>query len=356
MRRNSVNETLEPERMHLEQSAIGGFFELEMQALRGDYPYPGATGFQSARAAFLALLRAGKPKRVWMPYYICGTMLASMRQAGVEPVFYRIDGNLGIAEELAMEDDDWLLYVDYFGVCGEQVMSTLSRFDPTRVVIDSSQSLFSAPRDCLATIYSPRKFLGVPDGGMLVSSLPVAEPAEIDEGAFERAVPLLKRAACSPEAAYAEHCRAELTLFDQEPKRMSSLTRRILSSIDLDKVRRTRNRNFAFLHARLERYNFLKLDLSRLNGPLCYPFLSCYPGLKRFLIGRRIYVPTYWQDVLEFSARPPFEVALVQGLAPLPCDQRYGEPEMERIANACLDYLEEQRATEAEDAVVAGTG
>ena len=49
--------------------AIGGYFELELPRGQDDY-YPQALKYQSARAAFYALLLFAKPQRVWMPYYI----------------------------------------------------------------------------------------------------------------------------------------------------------------------------------------------------------------------------------------------------------------------------------------------
>jgi len=322
----------------LKKNAIGGYFELELPAANTPL-YPQALGFQSGRAAFLALLRSGKPRRVWVPYYICSTMLDSMRQAEVEPAFYRIDDNLHLAQEIHLLEDDWFLYVNYFGVCGAYAQSLLSRFARQSVVIDASQALFSPPLDCLATIYSPRKFMGIPDGGLLVSSIPVDAPQCVDEGSFERALPLLKRMAFTPEAGHAEHQRAEATLFVQQPKGMSDLTRRMLSSVDFADVRERRNRNFSYLHDRLGRYNCLRMSPEDVNGPLCYPMLTLNTRLREVLIKERIFVATYWRDVLELVEDSCSEASLVNGLVPLPCDQRYSEVDMARVVEVCLDFF-----------------
>lgn len=325
------NEAVEP--------AIGGYFELELPLARSPFFYPGAIGFQSARAAFLALLRAGKPRRVWLPYYICGTMAASIAQTSSEVAYYKIDENLHLAEDVRLKKGEWLLYVDYFGIRRSYARSLLDRFDPESLIIDSSQALFSRPYDCLATIYSPRKFLGVPDGGLIVSSVPIDTPQLVDKGSFERAISLLKRMAFSPEEGYAEHQQAEMTLFDQQPMRMSCLTCKILSTVDSDAIHRTRNANFLYLHERLGQYNALSIDPAELNGPLCYPLLTENIGLREALIKRRVFVATYWQDVLKLVDDASIEKRLVQGIIPLPCDQRYGEMEMARIAEICLSLL-----------------
>jgi len=318
--------------------AIGGFFELEFPRPKGPL-YANAVNFQSARAAFLALLRAGKPGRVWMPYYTCCTMLASLEQAGVPVVFYSIDRHFRIASDIPLHERDWLVYTNYFGVCTDYAASVIKRFGGNRVIVDASQALFSSPFDCVATIYSPRKFVGVPDGGWLVSKLHVAAPVRGDEGSYERALSLLKRAAFSPEAAYADHHRAELTLFDQEPAAMSVLTRRILASVDFQEVRRARNRNFAYVHERLGRHNLLSLSPADVDGPLCYPLVIEARGLRERLIRERIFVPTYWHDVLAHVPPTSTEAFLANGLVPLPCDQRYGESDMARVVDVCLDFL-----------------
>lgn len=318
--------------------AIGGFFELEFPAEKAPL-HSNTVKFQSARAAFLALLRAGEPRRVWMPYFTCFTMLSSLRQAGVEVVFYSIDRQFGIADDITLGDGDWLLYTNYFGLCSGIAESVINRFGANQVVIDASQALYSGPFDCLATIYSPRKFLGVPDGGLLVSRLQVPEPTQVDDGSFDRAISLLKRAAFSPEAAYAEHHCAEETLFDQEPAAMSRLTLRMLAGIDYAEVRRARNRNFAYLHERLGQHNLLDLTHLHADGPLCYPLLADCDGLRKLLISKRIYVPTYWHDVLALVPAASEEAFLVDRLIPLPCDQRYNEEDMARVVDTCLNHF-----------------
>lgn len=339
--RKTVNKTLDAGSAALTSDAIGGFFELEFPPAK-EVLYPNARAFQSGRAAFLALLQTGRPRRVWMPYYICSTMLDSLRQVDIDVAFYHIDQHFHLTEDIRLKDREWLVYVNYFGIRTQYARFLLSRFNPESLVIDSSQALFSPPLDCLATVYSPRKFLGVPDGGWLVSPLPIDDPELTDDGSFERSISLLKRAAFSAEEAYADHQKAEQILFHQEPKRMSGLTRRMLSGIDYQEICRIRNRNFAYLHAQLSHYNALPLDPVEVNGALCYPLLTRKAGLRDFLIKQRIFVPTYWKDVLELVSPSDLETYLVQELIPLPCDQRYGEQEMNKVVAACLEFFMER--------------
>jgi len=312
------------------EAAIGGYFELELPPPYGN-PYPDALCFQSARACFLALLLTGRPRRVWMPGYICDSMLAPLYAAGIECIFYSIDDSFGIAGQVTLEEEDWLLYVNYFGVCGRNVGRVLTMCNRQQVIIDNSQAFFSSPQDCLATIFSPRKFFGVPDGGLLVTDLPVPEPTDVDQESLSRSIHLLKRIDDSPEAGYEDYRHAEESLNDLRPRRMSRLTERLLSGIDYQRVRCRRNENFLFLHERLGHLNDLDIDLSIIDGPLCYPLYADIPKIREQLIAHRIFVPTYWPDVIGRVDEDTSEAELVHKCVAIPCDHRCQETELTRV-------------------------
>lgn len=304
--------------------AIGGYFELELPSEKGEY-YPEAYSFQSARAAFLALLQVGKPTRVWMPRYLCDSLFEPLRQINIPFELYSINENLEVADPIKLDEDEWLLYVNYFGVCDHQVTQILEHFPSGQVVIDHSQAFFSPPPDCLATIYSPRKFFGVPDGGYLITRMLVPEPVQEDTDSLSRCTHLLKRLAVGPEHGYADYRAAEASFSGLPPLRMSKLTHRLLSSIDYESVKVCRNHNFERLHVDLGKKNQLPLFLSldKKITPLCYPFLSSIEGIRDIMIANKIFVPTYWPDVLKKASIKSIEAELLKNLIPIPIDQRY---------------------------------
>lgn len=314
----------------INSKAIGGYFELELPAKR-DILYPDALCYQSARAAFFALLMEGQPGRVWMPKYICDSMLAPLKKAGIEYQLYGIDVRFDIAESISLADDDWLLFVNYFGISSRNVDKVLERFNRDQVVIDHAQAFFSPPRDCLATIYSPRKFFGIPDGGMLVSKIPVEKPDCTDDGSLARTGHLLKRIAVHPEAGYDDYKCAEESLSDIAPRQMSLLTQRLFASIDYEHARVRRNMNFSFLHKHLGHLNRMDIDAESVNGPLCYPFFSSIKDVREKLRANRIYAPTYWPDVISRVPPGADESVIANGCIPLPCDQRYSIEDLSRV-------------------------
>lgn len=320
-----------------EPRAIGGYFELELPPA-GAALHDGALRFQSSRAAFLALLRAMRPTAVWMPWYICDAMLEPLRMTGTPVKRYRLDAGLRV-QSADIAHGEWLVYVNYFGLCAQQVDDVLSRFPRERVVIDNAQALFAESADCLATLYSPRKFLGVPDGGFLVTQQPIAMPEATDDASLLRCGHLLTRLAKDAEAGYADYAAAEESLKHQEPLRMSALTERLLAGVDYESVRARRAENFAFLHEKLQRYNRFTFRDEDDAVPLCYPLFGAPPGVREALRAQRIYTPTYWPDVAAAEGAPDFERSLPDSTLCLPCDQRLTRGDLAPMVQHILDRL-----------------
>ena len=97
----------------------------------------------------------------------------------------------------------------------------------------------------------------------------------------------------------------------------------------MQNVRRTDN--FLYLHQSLQGGNSLKLELNSNDVPMVYPFYTADISLRARLIKERIFVATYWTNVLEWCKPKELEYALVNHIIPLPIDQRYGKEEMDRI-------------------------
>jgi hypothetical protein len=314
--------------------AMGGYFELELQS--GHRPFADAHGFNLARSAFQALLQARRVRRVFVPYFICSVMPDAARTIDVEVVGYELDEALELPDLPRLAPEEMLLYVDYFGLKADYIRSTLSGHYPNALIVDNSQALFSPALPGVPTLYSPRKFVGVPDGGWLVNA-----PANLEQpepgtsvGHF---VALLGRLGNAPEAHYADFVRTEEILSEQGLKGMSWATTRLLDSIDYRSVRRRREANFSQLHAALSAINAFKPAHAPGTAALCYPLMSedaaSASALRAALLEQRIFVPSYWREVLNDPRAPALERDLSARLLPLPIDQRYGPQQIDRLAS-----------------------
>jgi hypothetical protein len=317
-------------------NAIGGYFEMELPEGRS-YFHDKALLYQSARAAFRALVKEIKPNRLLVPKFICDSMISSLDAENIKYIFYDLEESFNVPDSIILNNDDLLLYVNYYGVCQAQVDRLLERYPARQLVFDFSQAFFEPPKhQALATIYSPRKFFGLPDGGMLVTSAKMTPPKIQDSDSLARMSHLLKRLCEDPEAGYIDYIQAEISLKNSTPKSMSNLTRRFLRSINYNKARIKRTENFLYIHSCIKKINKLVIDTSKLNAPLCYPLATNIKNLRKHFINNRIYLPTYWKDASK-RVNSEWNEKIIKGILPIPIDQRYNKKDLSRIISLVSD-------------------
>ncbi|WLH47811.1 hypothetical protein [Pseudomonas beijingensis] len=317
--------------------AIGGYFELELR--KGHNPYPQAVAFNSARSAFKALVMARRLRRVHLPFYICDVMQDVLRGSGIEVLRYALTERLELPDFPVLQTDEALLFVDYFGLKADYIGQVLAARYGEQLIVDNSQALFSRPQPGIATLYSPRKFVGVADGGWLANA-----PADLPEAQSSRSqgrfAALLGRLEDAPQHHYATFQALEQALENDGIKAMAASTARLLDSIDYHEVARRRIDNLAHLRGRLDHLNRFAIWPAQPVAALCYPLLvksaETAARLRAQLLDQQIYIPGYWHEVLSSPTTPPIERDWTQCLLPLPIDQRYNVDDMNRIADAIL--------------------
>ena len=318
---------------------IGGYFSLEgLPEEEGILPYAPACFTQSARAALAIVLKEKAVKRIWLPRYICSVVPVLVKALGVEIAWYNISSELQPRTIRQFKGDDWMFCVNYFGLIDSKPL--LERFSTGRIIFDHAQAFFQRPAPTGYTIYSPRKYFGLADGGILAGFPPLPEPHARDEQSVERFEHLLLRANGNIERGYSAFQRDESTLSDSSAKAMSTLSRRMLSCIEYEAAKKKRNENYAILHRHLGELNELKpvKDITP-DGPLCYPFLSPKKIDRASLAGQGLFVPCYWREVLDDPDIRKTERAMVSNCLPLPCDHRYGEAQMHKIIQVIYKEL-----------------
>jgi len=320
---------------------IGGYFGLDLP-YHGN-AFPDTIKFQSGRAALRAALVSAGIKHVMLPAYICDSVIQAVVDAGAVVETYRLDNSLyPIDFPNSLPDKSALLYVNYFGLCETNVTRLLEKIPGNQLLIDNSQALYSLPANVLATIYSPRKFVGVPDGGLLVASgIKVNVPEYEDTGTLTRVKHLLLRMAYTAQDGYPEYLKSEKALNDTTPLKMSRLSKRILNSIDMVAVKSQRRENYLMLAARLDGFNLRKWELGSEAVPLCYPLVVGWDveRLKKSLVEKGIYIPTYWPEVKP-RAIDGIEHHLINFCLAVPCDQRYSLDQMSYLADEIISGLD----------------
>lgn len=315
--------------------AIGGYFELELPYGNPLHSGENCIELNSGRNCLEYILKAKNYTQIYLPYYTCEAVLEPIDKLKISYEFYDIDDDLEpIFDYNSIQDSEVFLYTNYFGIKDDFIKNKLQAISGS-LIIDNAQAFFSKPIKNIDTFYSPRKFFGVSDGGILYCNKRLHENLEKDES-FSRMSHLLKRIDISAENGYKDFGENEACLEHQPIKLMSDLTKRILSGIDYEKIKQQRKSNFEFLHQHLKTANLFKIQLDTDSVPLVYPFYTKNTNLKNKLLSDKIYCATYWPNVTEWCDENKNSYLLSQEITALPIDQRYTEEEMNKILNIIM--------------------
>ncbi len=313
---------------------IGGYFELQLP-VKEPY-YPDLIPLNSGRSCLEYILRAGSFTKIYLPWYICEVLLEPVHKLGIKTDLYTINDDFTIKDSILLKETEILLYVNYFGLMDEYISTLSGKYG--KLIIDNAQSFFSKPLPNVITYYSPRKFFGVPDGGYLSTDRYLGYKLEQDVS-YDRLKHLIIRSCESAESGYKTFKENERLLSYQPLKEMSKITSRILQSIDYGYVKKIRESNFIHLHQHLKHLNKLFIPSVLVPGPMAYPLYLERKGIKEFLIENKIFVPTFWPDVLKSCPENSTEYSLASNIVALPVDQRYNINDMEYILHILERFL-----------------
>lgn len=312
---------------------IGGYFEWEFPRTRNTDLHKGSVYLNSGRHAFEYILRGlGNIQRLWVPYFTCNTALQPLDTLKVPYKFYNINDKLELKNEIELGENEYLLYTNYYGIKDSYCKNIAEKYSQ-KIIIDNAQALFCAPSLHAHQFYSPRKYIGVPDGGIAVTELPDTTNSLQEYASYNRCSHLLKRVELPPSEGYIDFQTNDNNIGNAKLSRISPISKHIFESVDFDFVKNKRRKNFNYLHKVLAPSNQLNIpSMDSFACPLVYPYL-CKNGkdLKKHLIEHSIFVATYWPNVLEWTKQNDLEYELANNVVCIPIDQRYGIKEMDTI-------------------------
>lgn len=305
---------------------IGGYFGLEQLVDNAHYKH--LLALNTGRNALLYLIRAKGVKKIYIPFYICDSISSLLQQQGYSFAYYHIDRSFNPIFSESLEEDAYLYIVNYYGqLNNDMIVSFKHKYE--RIIIDNTQAFFQEPVSGVDTIYSCRKFFGVPDGAYLSTDSVLDDDLVVDVSK-DRMGHILGRYEGSASEYYDRFQENDASFRFEPLKYMSRLTHNILGAIDYESVAKARNTNFEYLHDNLGRTN--TLTIWKPFGPYAYPYyVENGIEVRKRLAGRKIYVPTLWPNVLSESDKASTEYIFASNILPLPCDQRYGIDDMKYI-------------------------
>lgn len=313
---------------------IGSFIELQFpkgrEYFKGDQDI---ARLNSGRAAICHAARVLGCATVWLPYYQCDTVRDFLKRKGIAVKYYHMDARLN-PKDIEQREREAVVFVNYYGVMSQERMASLAKgYD--NVIIDNSQAFFCKPVEGCMSVYSARKFVGVPDGAYVIG-----KGAEKGADAYEQchssdtAVFLLQRHEYGCEGkTYESRMINEHRIDAEDVMRMSDLTRAILDGTDYEEIVEKRKRNFDYACKLFDAINCI--DAKRYGDedtvPMVYPLVVEDDGLLDRLLQHKHFQGHWWSYLLDEVEKDSFEYWLSRYMIPITIDQRYGEEEIDYI-------------------------
>lgn len=314
---------------------IGGYMEFER--LQGCEYHSTAIALNYGRNCLAYLIEAKQIKKIHLPLFLCDSVKLVCEKYNVECDYYHIDEQFRLLFDQELKHDEYIYIVNYYGTLKD---SDIIRYKDRwkNIIIDNTQDFFRFPVENVDTLYTCRKYFGVSDGAYLYTDTLIDRTIE-DDFSNDRIQYLLGRYEKTASEYYKQYLLKEKEISQKALLGMSKVTHNILRVVDYQNVKDKRTDNFKYLHNRLKDLNKLQIEI---DGAFAYPlYIENAENLRKKLIEQKIYVPVLWPDVMKKAQPDSVEYRLANGILPLPCDQRYGEEEMQIITSKILDYMEE---------------
>lgn len=153
---------------------IGGYFGFDLEK-QNELPYDGLY-FNSGSSALEFYLSEEKIKKIHIPEYLCPSLVKNIATLNIDIREYPVDDQLypQLNSSIFSEKESRVLVVNYFGIRDDLFVLYESRRNS--IIYDLAQALFYPLPANHSGFYSPRKFLGLTDGGILISQTDLQMP------------------------------------------------------------------------------------------------------------------------------------------------------------------------------------
>lgn len=292
--------------------------------------------YSSARSALAALLADREVRRVWLPAYACPALMEGAIAGGRQAAWYAVDERLEprLEDLQSMRSGDAVVGIDYFGRSPSEDFRALVRARPDVLWIeDRAQALAPGPAWGAVRLFSPRKLIGVGDGGLLVAETklpqPSAPPSRTEAGA--QAARAGDSDGQAPETWFPAF-QAQEAAFAVDAAAMSPRTAQALRGCLAEPLIAARRRNAGCLAAALA--DIALWPEPPTWPPLAFPILVAdAAAFVRGMAAQGVFCARHWADLPSPERFGPAH-DLARRLVSLPCDHRYGEEDMARVVRA----------------------
>jgi hypothetical protein len=344
---------------------IGGMFGLNDILDNSSETPPFITGQElfliNGRSGISLIVDCLKPYNIWLPSYLCASIIDAIRFSETRINFFEINCRLEIDDFSwieAIERGDLVIFIDYFGFPVDSNLIESVKNRGAFILEDASQALLTKEvgKNSDFVLYSPRKLLGIPDGGILVCHYTLEfDPASLGPPPAEWWLKSLTATILRREFDKYGGDNYWFQLFQEVEAnqpignfKMSELSYSLIfHSFDYSEIETRRKDNFDLLLDKLSEISVYK-HLPSNVVPVGFPIrVKNRDQLRQKLFSQEIYPPLHWpiDGIVPESFTESHQ--LESEIMTLPCDQRCSVEDMERVANFLIRELENERVSKS---------
>lgn len=326
--------------------------------------------YQSGRNAIEILMLFLKEKsnisEVYLPDYVCASVKDAVLRAGLKVTEYRVNRDyqtdIGFIEA-NISDNACFFTAHYFGQkMSADVVKLAKELGKRNIVTveDITMSLLSKDEGYVGfgdyIIGSIRKWLPIPDGGFISSNTkelpePVTEKKVSRYTDYYMAVQMMKRKYV--DGGYKDKELKEIymgyyslsidELFsDYSFYPMSEWSRAYIANVNLDEVIQKRKHNLSYLSKLLSKIGPIRIKVKYEDGYLPLGLVieaDDREELIKYLISNDVYCNVHWRLNSEANEDVTY---LGEHSITIPCDQRYSDKEMKRVADLIAAWYKDR--------------
>lgn len=314
----------------------------------------GAYCLRSGRDALKAIAREFIPREVWLPALACDSMIMPFEQYKHSVKHYRLNPDYSIdLDSLKIEEHKaFFLYMDYFGnkAINDDQLEGLRNKGNIVIIEDRTHNLIWDRNSSFQpdyTIASLRKWLPIPDGGLLWGQISksLSSDTSFSSSRLKAQCMRHKYFSCGDESIKTEYRQIFSTVSEimdrDEPSAMSAYSYTLSKETNYNEVRAIRKENAAVLIEYLSESPLIRFitDKTALSDLYVVIIVPNRDEVQRRLSKKGIFNTIIWP--LSNQQKEICEVAKFteENMLAAPCDQRYTVDDMKYIGTEMLKVI-----------------
>lgn len=338
------------------ERVIGGEFECspinastESLFVLNSFAYTYSSGRSALYHILLSCRQQYASTLVYLPDYLCSTIIYAAEKAGFKYEFYRIDTNLKprFDDIKGLLQNSTLLLIDYFGIVdNEPLIRELKNKRPDIIVVkDLVQAPYNLSEESIADYQftSFRKAFPVPDGSWVVTKHSMGQPGKTSRfSQYKLAASLLKSnrsLTYYDDKLYLEMYEKGESMIDDdiEDYDMCPMTRSNLHKMPFRQYADIRKKNASVILKGIKEIGIDTIvPVTTESVPLFVPiWLENRNCVRKAMFANNIFLPVHWpiekcrEQLKSGNEYADHQLSII-------IDQRYNEQDMMRI----LDILD----------------